>query len=99
MPDISLHPKQWRMLADPWNQTLVESRNTTSSPDVPECLTHWLRTVRSHLSLENLEGLSDGSDLEHVHRGTYSSASTLHIRVDTTRRIITPTSLVSWGDH
>jgi hypothetical protein len=59
----------WR--AYPRNQTLVESRNTTSSPDVPECLTHCLGTVRSHLSLENLEGLSKGSDLEHVHRGTY----------------------------
>lgn len=44
--------------AHPWNESLVEASNATSTPYSLECLEHCLCTVGSHLGLDHFEWLS-----------------------------------------
>ena len=43
----------------PRNETLVEARDTTTSPNRPEGLYHGLRAVRRHLRLDDFQGLPE----------------------------------------
>jgi hypothetical protein len=54
-PVSSTHPR---------DQSLVESSDTSSCPDIPESLPHGLTTVGSHLGLEDLERLTERCHLE-----------------------------------
>jgi hypothetical protein len=91
MPVLSAWSSETEEEADPGNQTLVEPRDTTSSPDISECLTHGLRTVRSHLRLENLERLTKCRHFKHVHRGSYDWCQLAPHRQ--TRRDLVPTAV------
>lgn len=48
----------------PRDETLVETIDTTTSPDGPEGLYHGLRAVRRHLRLDDFEGLPERCDFE-----------------------------------
>jgi hypothetical protein len=47
----------------PWNQTLEETSDTSTRPDGSAGLHHRLRSVGSHLGLQNLQRLPERRDL------------------------------------
>ena len=49
--------------AHPWDQTLVETKESTSTPHRRHCLNHSLRPVGRHLGLEHFERLSERRNL------------------------------------
>ena len=68
----SLNPSLQRLLVlaetygdqtHPWDETLVEPCNTSTSPDAVQRLEHCLRAIRSHLRFNHLQGLAKSCDL------------------------------------
>lgn len=46
----------------PWDQSLVETQDTSTRPNRFRSLGHCLRPVRGHLSLQDLQRLSQSRD-------------------------------------